>query len=82
MSMAQRDSPIFLEEELEDALHALAQPLTALSFLTEMGAMQSDPDILKGALEAAATETRRAMESLRLAQQTAAKLFETQGGAA
>ncbi len=82
MNMAQTSSQLFIEEELGNALHALAQPLTALSFLTEMGALQSDPDILKGALEAAATETRRAMESLRLAQQAAAKLFETQGGAA
>jgi hypothetical protein len=67
--------------ELTEALHELAQPLTALSFLTEMANMQSDAGMWKAALEASATETRRAMERLRLARIVAARLAGNEGDA-
>jgi hypothetical protein len=67
--------------ELTEALHELAQPLTALSFLTEMANMQRDVGTWKAALEASATETRRAMERLRLARIVAARLAGNEGDA-
>ncbi len=65
--------------ELEEALHELAQPLTALSFLTEMANMQSDPQTWKAALAASATETRRAMAQLKRARIAAARLAGNEG---
>jgi hypothetical protein len=61
--------------DLDCALHDLAQPLTALAFLTEMAAMQSDTATWRVALEASVVETRRAMEKLRQAREAAARLM-------
>ena len=49
---------------LHDAVHALAQPLTALTFLLELGRMQSDPVALRAALSDASVECQRAIERL------------------
>ncbi len=80
MITAGKEEVASVERELEEALHQLAQPLTALAFLTEISALQREPATWKAALEAAATETRRAMECLRRTQAAAARLTEGDGG--
>ena len=68
-----------VEAALNDELHALAQPLTALAFLTEMARMQGDPAVWKSSLEAAAVETVRAIHTQRALQQTVARLIGSDG---
>jgi hypothetical protein len=68
------------ESDLDEAIHALAQPLTALSFLAEMSIMQRDPETWRAALEAAVTETRRAMEQLRTVRDAAERITGKKGG--
>ena len=51
-------------EKLGDAIHTLAQPLTALSFVVEIALTQTSPDAWKTALEHARNETRRAFAAL------------------
>ncbi len=50
--------------KLHDAVHALAQPLTALAFLLELGRIQTDPGVWRNALDDASTECRRAFQFL------------------
>ncbi len=69
-----QDDALDAAAALDAALHDLAQPLTALSFLTEMSRMQSDTSTWRDALEASATETRRAMQAMRRAREAAAQL--------
>jgi signal transduction histidine kinase len=49
---------------LDDAIHHLAQPLTALMFVIELGRLQASPDAWKGALDSAGEECRRALAAL------------------
>ena len=49
---------------LEDAIHHLAQPITALLFVVEMGRMQKNPELWKAALDSAGDECRRAVTAL------------------
>jgi signal transduction histidine kinase len=49
---------------LDDAIHHLAQPLTALMFVIEMGRLQPSPDLWKGSLDSAGDECRRAIAAL------------------
>lgn len=51
-------------ETLSDAIHTMAQPLTALSFTVEIALTQTSPDAWKTALEHARNETRRAFTAL------------------
>lgn len=52
------------ERRLEDAVHELAQPLTALSFVLDLALLRPDPDAWREALLAARTECRRAVVAL------------------
>ena len=49
---------------LDDAIHALAQPLTALLFRLELGALDADPRALRATLDDARTECLRAVKAL------------------
>lgn len=53
-----------VREGLEDALHALAQPLTALLFLLELGVLHTDPQFWQSTLHDARTECLRAIQAL------------------
>lgn len=50
--------------ELEDALHALAQPLTALSFALDIALLRSAPEAWRQGLESGRAECRRAVTIL------------------
>ena len=63
----------------DDAVHDLAQPLTALAFLTEVALLQPEPAEWLKCMEAAARETKRAMEHLRQLRDAAARLSELSG---
>ena len=52
------------EQALDDAIHALAQPLTSLLFLVEIARLQADPDAWRTALDSARDECRRAVAAL------------------
>ena len=56
---------------LEDAIHHLAQPLTALLFVVEMGRMQQNPQLWKAALDSAGDESRRAVAALEVLRSAA-----------
>lgn len=49
---------------LEDAIHDLAQPLTALSFVLDLAALRSDPEAWRQAVHAGRVECRRAIAAL------------------
>ncbi|MGI4854396.1 MAG: hypothetical protein ACRYF4_10170 [Janthinobacterium lividum] len=49
---------------LEDALHELSQPLTALSMVLDMASFRTDADGWREALATARTECRRAVVAL------------------
>ena len=49
---------------LDEAIHALAQPLTALLFLLELGSRHNDPLALQTTIEDARTECLRAIKAL------------------
>ena len=49
---------------LDDSIHALAQPLTALLFLLELGALKTDPQEWRTTLDDARTECLRAVRAL------------------
>lgn len=61
--------PIF-----EDALHTLAQPLTAISFAADMALLQDSPEVWRTALQTIQIETRRAVDALRVARTVATNL--------
>lgn len=66
-------------EELEDAIHSLSQPMTALLFAVEMAALRTTPEQLQDALNTARTECRRAVSELERVRDAAARLHA--GGA-
>ena len=49
---------------LDDAIHALAQPLTAILFRLELGALNSDPQAMRATLDDALTQCLRAINAL------------------
>ena len=51
-------------QALEDAIHALAQPLTALLFLLELGALHTGSQARGETLAGARTECLRAVKAL------------------
>lgn len=59
-----QSEPDDASEPLHVAVHALAQPLTALAFLLELARFQTDPEALRGALSDAAEECKRACLAL------------------
>lgn len=54
------------DQPVEDALHALAQPLTALSIVLDLACPESEPELLSQTLECARSECRRAIAALEL----------------
>lgn len=70
------------EAALQDAIHALAQPLTALSFVLDLALLRSEPEAWKQALEAGRVECRRAIAALQQVRSAAMSNVETmQSGA-
>ena len=65
---------------LEDAIHHLAQPLTALLFIVEMGRLQSSPELWKASLDSAGDECRRAVAALDAVRSAAAAVAADRGG--
>lgn len=59
------------DEALGDAIHALAQPLTALMFLIDLGSCDPDPQVWHATLDDARTECLRAIEALERVRSTA-----------
>jgi hypothetical protein len=48
--------------DLEDSVHSLAQPITALVFAIEMAYLHAPTETIRESLVAARTECRRAMD--------------------
>ncbi len=69
-----KDVPLDAKAELDDAIHTLAQPLTALFFAVDMAAMQDVPEAWKEALEKTRTECRRAKAALEQVREAAARI--------
>lgn len=57
------EDPVFLAG-LEDALHDLSQPLTALSMVLDMASFRTDAEAWREALVTARVECRRAVVAL------------------
>ena len=53
-----------MNADLEQAIHALAQPLTSLSFLLDAAAMKPDASVWREVLETARVECERAVIAL------------------
>lgn len=51
--------------ELEDELHDLCQPLTALQFRLELGKCVGDPEALREAVDGALEETTRMIDTIK-----------------
>jgi signal transduction histidine kinase len=51
--------------ELEDELHDLCQPLTALQFRLELGKFVGDPQALREAVDGALEETNRMIDAIK-----------------
>ena len=66
-------------EELDDAIHSLSQPMTALLFAVEMASLRTTPEQVRDALDTARTECRRAVSELERVRDAAARLHA--GGA-
>ena len=64
------------EAPIHAALHALAQPLTALSFILELAMHQSDPDAVRQSLLDASQECRRAVAAMSRVRDEAHALLE------
>jgi type VI protein secretion system component VasF len=62
---------------LDDCIHALAQPLTALLFRLELGELNTDPQALRATLAEARTECQRAITALRAVRDVAHALGTT-----
>jgi hypothetical protein len=62
------------ENALDEAIHHLAQPLTALTFVIGLGRLQENPDAWKNALDTAAAECQRAVEALNVVRYAAATM--------
>lgn len=50
--------------EMEDAIHALSQPLTALSMVLDLASYRSDAEGLREAIATARVECRRAVAAV------------------
>lgn len=59
---------------VEEAIHYLAQPLTALTFVIGLGRLQPNPEAWKVALDTAAQECERAVAGLNAVRQAAAAM--------
>jgi dihydropteroate synthase len=59
---------------LDDAIHHMAQPLTALTFVIRLGQCQRNPQALTEALDTAAEECRRAVQALNEVRHAAAAM--------
>ena len=64
-------------QALNDSLHELAQPLTALLFLLELGALNTDPQAAHTTLDNARTECLRAIQVLQQVRSAAQALAPT-----
>ncbi len=64
---------------LHDAVHALAQPLTALAFILELGRVQKNPDGCSSALDDASAECKRAFCALEQVRE-AVRALDAAGG--
>ena len=64
---------------LHDAVHAMAQPLTALSFLLEMARMQPGPEGLHTALNDAIGQCTRAFHALEEVRAAVNELDSSEG---
>jgi hypothetical protein len=62
--------------ELDDAIHSMAQPLTALLFAVEMVYMQSPTEQIREALVSARTEARRTADALEQVRESAGRVRE------
>ena len=62
--------------ELDDAIHSLAQPLTALLFAIEMAYMQAPNELVRHALATARTEARRTADVLEQVREAAERVRE------
>lgn len=62
--------------ELDESIHALAQPLTALTFAIEMAYLQSATEEVRQSLLAMRTECRRAVEMLERVRDSATRARE------
>ena len=51
-------------QALDDAVHALAQPLTAMLFVLDLGALNTDPQAFQTTLADARAECLRAIKAL------------------
>jgi signal transduction histidine kinase len=65
--------------ELEDDLHDLCQPLTALQFRLELGKSLGDATALREAVDGALEETTRMIDSIKRMRQ---RLMETEASSA
>ena len=64
-------------QALQDSVHALAQPLTALLFLLDLGSRNPDPQAWHATLDDARTECLRAVEALDKVRSAAHALVST-----
>jgi hypothetical protein len=60
--------------ELDDAIHSMAQPLTALLFAIEMAYMQSPTEQMREVLMTARTEARRTADVLEQVRESAGRV--------
>lgn len=63
-------------QELDDAIHTMAQPLTALLFAVEMAYMQAPNEQMRDALATARTEARRTADVLERVRESAGRVRE------
>lgn len=61
-------------EELDDAIHAISQPMTALLFAVEMAPLHTSPERIQEAMATARTECRRAVSELERIRAAAGRL--------
>lgn len=62
--------------ELDDAIHSLAQPMTAMVFAVEMAYLHAPTEQVRESLVAARTESRRAMEMVEKVRESARRVRE------
>ena len=68
------------QTSLDDAIHLLAQPLTALSFVLDLACLRDDPGAWREALGIARTECRRAIQALEQVRSAAVDDVSTPDG--
>lgn len=64
---------------LEDALHTLAQPLTAIAFSADMALLKQSPDDWRAALETIQKESGRAIDALRAVRDAVTTTYTERG---